>query len=558
MEWKTVQKTEETKQIQQNQQNQQTFAERNAEIIQKLQTHQAEQAERLQNYKEEGNRYDAFFQNMQPLPAIPIANDFGPQEENTSRKERNRRKKAREKEIEQQEKDFGELRSQYRIFTAEEIENIPLFRSQEGRKKWFEKKTKHSKSTMGETLTQVKNGDFSNFENLDVVMRNMVASQALNKLMREYNPDPNMDARELCDRIKRTGQGASALMNPALRLGLSLAQRTDAIPKAMRDFYRRLDEAMSTAIMVETLTTVPHYETLRKHYEAKGSKKPQADANKAIHANGAQQVQIAKRLLLMQLSDFKMHTGQKENEKVEDWNHSMAVALSHCSRVVLTLPKQDKTTSDKETQKRMWQSIYTIDGTNFAEDNRRGSSTHDVERKKVSEPKKGTKEKKVKFNLFNQRGMNVAIGGLGNDGISGKMLSNDGSCGHFYSMYKEADYNHYGAMLIGLESDASGVTNQMGHTHSITAKGEQASSLGGQRVDEIGNKYGGRTCDLTHMSAQTIGDWMLGLEKAMERWYRSPKGMANEEAVKIMEMLAGKKMDAQDWDIMKQTLGILY
>ena len=50
-------------------------------------------------------------------------------------------------------------------------------------------------------------------------------------------------------------------------------------------------------------------------------------------------------------------------------------------------------------------------------------------------------------------------------------------------MYKEGDEEHYGAMLMGMESDAHGVMNQLGHTHDIHATPEKASSFGGQRTD---------------------------------------------------------------------------
>lgn len=70
----------------------------------------------------------------------------------------------------------------------------------------------------------------------------------------------------------------------------------------------------------------------------------------------------------------------------------------------------------------MWQSIFTTMGTvnerdNRAQDNPRGSSTHNIVRRKTKDG--FTEEKKVKFNLTGQRDMNCAIGGLGNDGISG-------------------------------------------------------------------------------------------------------------------------------------------
>jgi hypothetical protein len=152
--------------------------------------------------------------------------------------------------------------------------------------------------------------------------------------------------------------------------------------------------------------------------------------------------------------------------------------------------------------------------------------------------------------------MNCAIGGLGNAGVSGKTLSNDGSCGHFYSMHKEADSSHYGAMLMGLESDAHRVTNQMGHTHDIHATAEKASSLGGQRLDEVGEKYGGRQCDLSGMSAENIMLWMRALEQAMLRWQAGRNGMSSGDAVAAMTMISGRKMNAEDWASLRRTLAV--
>lgn len=72
--------------------------------------------------------------------------------------------------------------------------------------------------------------------------------------------------------------------------------------------------------------------------EAKANK----EARNAIEANEAQQIQMAKRLILMTLSNFKKVTNPPLQPLADAWDKSMAVALSHCSRVVLTLSKQEK------------------------------------------------------------------------------------------------------------------------------------------------------------------------------------------------------------------------
>ena len=512
---------------------------------------QYENANQQQVQKRE-SLYERFMQHLKPLPATPVAGGPPPAEEKVGRKERRRR-------IKEYGKLNMELKEEPRLVTEEEVRNLPRFRTKQGRDQWANKTLSHSNLTRGETLRRIlDNGDYSNFENLDLVMRNMVAGKALEKFHRDF-PDvtENSSPEAICEQIKQTGKGVSALLNPALRLGLSLAQKTKGIPEGMKNFYRELDEAMSTAVMVSTLTHQADETTVKKYFTDKGSGDSDGDADKAIVANKAQQIQIAKRLLLMQLSDFRMITTDKnKNATATPWNKSMAVALSHCSRVVLTLPKQDAGNSNVLRQQNMWKAIYTVNGSNTAEDNSRASSTHSIERRKAFEVgTTGSKEKKVWFNLIGQRGMNCAIGGLGNGGVSGKTIANDGSCGHFYSMYKEADATHYGTMLMGLESDANGVTNQMGHTHDWHATPEKASSLGGQRTDEVGDKYGGRQCLLNEMSAMDITTWMLALEHKMLEW-QANGGMGQTEARDVISMLAGKKLDAQQWTRLRGILGV--
>ena len=123
-------------------------------------------------------------------------------------------------------------------------------------------------------------------------------------------------------------------------------------------------------------------------------------------------------------------------------------------------------------------------------------------------------------------------------------------------MHKEGDEKHYGTMLMGLESDAHGVMNQMGHTHDIHATPEKASSLGGQRVDEVGKKYGGRQCDLSHMYMNEITRKMQTLEKAMKRWQDS-EGDYQDILEETMTLLAGKQMTQKQFDDLGKNLGII-
>jgi hypothetical protein len=150
------------------------------------------------------------------------------------------------------------------------------------------------------------------------------------------------------------------------------------------------------------------------------------------------------------------------------------------------------------------------------------------------------KEKKKLANFSGQEGLNVAIGGLYSEGINKRRLLNDGSCGHIYTMKKEATKDKYGGFLLGFESDAYKKTNQLGHKHGF-GNGEFASSFGGQRVDEIGDKYGGRVCDLGNIAPEVITGRMLQLERYMRRAMSEGADMTP-----VMRILAGKQMSTQE------------
>lgn len=525
--------------------------------MQPLTQQQAQRQAELENMAE-NLAYDNFFQSISALPQqAGVAEGQAPQGQDVGYKERKRRKERYEENKKQN-------KEKPRLMQQEDKESLALLlQTEQGRKYWTDEKIGGTSFTRKEILQQILNhGDCSNFEKLDDYTRNLVATRALEQMMQQYEINGNTNPAELCQQIKSRGPGVSALLNPALRLGISLACRSDQYDDQTKQILRSLDEEMSTTVMEETLTHVTDKEALAQQYQENGAAEGEAAAmaEAAIKKNKAEQIQIAKRLLLMQLSNFQMKkTNADKTVTYTAWDKSMAVALSHCSRVTLTLPKveqKENSGNSQQQQKRMWKAVYTIGGENPAGDNSRGASTHDIQRRKVNKPGFAeSKEEKCKFfNPFGQRGMNCAIGGLGNAGVGGKMLKNDGSCGHFYSMYKEGDNDHYGAMLMGMESDAYKTKNQLGHTHDLKATGEKASSFGAQRFDEIGDKYGGRQCDLTAWTAGEIADWMELLEKVMTIWQETDRGMQHPDAVAVMRKLAGGSMSNEELIDLYRTL----
>lgn len=490
--------------------------------------------------------YEEFFEDISELPQRVAAGEGEPpQEPKPGYKERKRRREKFDKILK-------ENKQAPHFATDDEKEALAkLLQTKQGREYWANTKIGDTSLTRQEILQQIINkGDCSNFELLDNFSRNLVAEKALKQMMEMHPLSDTSWISSIGFEIMQRGKGVSGLMNPALRLGISLACQSPHYDRRTKQLLRSLDTWMTTTIMEKTLLSAPQKEDLKAIYMKPGVDESEAGykARCVIAENKAQQIQIAKRLLLMHLSDFKVKRTDENNQVTyTPWVTSVSVALSHCSRVALTLPevKPEEEANTEKMHHEMWESIFDVYGGNYAEDNRRGSSTHKILRRKVSQlgDVKESKEEKKLCNFFGQRGMNCAIGGLGNAGVGGKMLLNDGTCGHFYSMYEEGDRTHYGAMLMGIESDAFAKKNQLGHVHTIFATREKASSFGAQRTDEIGDKYGGRQCDLTKLSAQEIKEWMELLERAMREWQKTTKDMKRGELA--MKMLAGPKMSKE-------------
>ena len=178
----------------------------------------------------------------------------------------------------------------------------------------------------------------------------------------------------------------------------------------------------------------------------------------------------------------------------------------------------------------------------------RWSATHALHRKRREGA--DAEEAKVKVNPINQYGMNVAIGGLGNNGIPdsqghARKLKNDGSCGHLYMHLEKGDKEKHSGMLFGFESDSFMTMNQLGHTHDIIATGEFASSFGGQRCDEIGDKYGGRIADLSEVNIDAYTEVMSLCDEAMNALL-SGQYQDQGELNEIAESVTGKLMEKDD------------
>ena len=122
---------------------------------------------------------------------------------------------------------------------------------------------------------------------------------------------------------------------------------------------------------------------------------------------------------------------------------------------------------------------------------------------------------------------------------------------------QEGNKDEFSGLLIGFESDAPGYTNQTGHTHKL-GNGEFASSFGGMRQDETGDKYGGRMVDLSGIEAKVFEEKMARLEGKMYTLFGYIKdqkkgGAAAKKAEKaqselmfMADMLSGRLMTPEE------------
>ena len=114
-----------------------------------------------------------------------------------------------------------------------------------------------------------------------------------------------------------------------------------------------------------------------------------------------------------------------------------------------------------------------------------------------------------------------------------------GPSGLMYIGRKMGTASHKGGLLVGLESDSPYRMNQTGHMHNAAAQAEEGSSTGGLKVDIQGNKYGGRTVDLSGLSNKE----MVATLTAFSTHFKGLRD-SNEAAYNaLLEQISGKRMD---------------
>lgn len=387
-------------------------------------------------------------------------------------------------------------------------------------------------------------GDYSQFEKLVPEKRNELAERYMEALSRRHPMLGKVpaDTHELDNLLEEQA------MNPVFRLGCSLRSQRN---ETTRDNYKEYDDYMNTYIMEQSLTPLDCTRLQNLKNEGLTGEK----LNQAVEQNVEKQVMLAKTLFLTHLGkpQLKETLAPDQPPQQTPLDRPVASMMAHCSRTAYVFPP-----GDSAQQNKLFDSVLGPEMGKDAGVYRRMAATHSVSSGPTIDDFKELK----KFSMANQYGMNIAIGGAGNPGVSGpkgpQTLKNDGSCGHMYMHIDKGDVNKCSSLLVGIESDAPGVTNQLGHTHDTKATPESMSSFLGQRSDEMGAKYGGRIVDCTHIPHDKLNNAI----NEFTDHYRSMliAGMGNPEVGKelkeINNSLCGLPMSNYQLSSMMGRMGI--
>ncbi|WP_083621988.1 eCIS core domain-containing protein [Planktothrix paucivesiculata] len=243
---------------------------------------------------------------------------------------------------------------------------------------------------------------------------------------------------------------------------------------------------------------------------------------------------ILQRIFIILHDGLKYRKDEKEPFE-KDWPAQTAVALSHGGRVMVKLPPLADNTKDRN------EFINWLLGNDSQEKDKRGSTLKPNQAKKenteyhkakvdtriasthdINIDNKGT-FKELKGNNFSKGqseehyGMDIPLGGLGQEDLAGGVILPDGSHGHMYIFYEPPTLDKPGGLLIGAETSRMAHADIYGQYHDATGTSAEFSSTGTSKEGRIGAEIGGRIVDYTKDGkGKEVADpnWLQQLQQA--------------------------------------------
>ena len=448
---------------------------------------------------------------------------------------------------------------------------------------------KPSEDQRDQALAKAQQGDYSQFALLRKEDAQAMVDAKKGQILANGMPDPRQVS-------------TAEMLNPVTRKAMSQLTRDQSLPAGQRQQLREAGEAMDQRMMVNTMKKVSpvqraqliqHYQDmddqkrLAREYERSRSGKTflgsegdgtllgavvareQALANvkqrNTRSVGEAQQLAdsdiaraqnsgdaLLRLMFMMQLGNFQRTDGSKDAKTNRAWDQTMANAFSHGGRTGFVFAGEDAKAAGGTGTDAVFDAVFGAQGGAGAGVHVRAAGTHHMKTPEVGKGMAGYKEQggigaalsSKTDSSYQHFGMDMGIGGVGNlgtagEGGQGQMINADGRSGHMYIGRKMGTASHKGGLLVGLESDSPYRMNQTGHMHNAAAQAEEGSSTGGLKVDIQGNKYGGRTVDLSGLSNKE----MVATLAAFSTHFKGLRD-TNEDAYNaLLEQISGKRMD---------------
>ena len=451
---------------------------------------------------------------------------------------------------------------------------------------------KPSEDQRDQALAKAQQGDYSQFALLRKEDAQAMVDDKKEEIRTRYLPS-----------LRQMRQAdTKEMLNPVTRKAMSQLARDESLLDGQRQQIREAGEAMDQRMMVNTMKKVSpvqraqliqHYQDmddqkrLAKEYERSRSGKTflgsegdgtllgavvareQALANvkqrNTRSVGEAQQLAdsdiaraqnsgdaLLRLMFMMQLGNFQRTDGSKDAKTNRAWDQTMANAFSHGGRTGFVFAGEDAKAAGGTGTDAVFDAVFGAQGGAGAGVHVRAAGTHHMKTPEVGKGMAGYKEQggigaalaSKTDSSYQHFGMDMGIGGVGNlgtagEGGQGQMINADGRSGHMYIGRKMGTASHKGGLLVGLESDSPYRMNQTGHMHNAAAQAEEGSSTGGLKVDIQGNKYGGRTVDLSGLSNKE----MVATLAAFSTHFKGLRD-TNEDAYNaLLEQISGKRMD---------------
>lgn len=389
-----------------------------------------------------------------------------------------------------------------------------------------------------EAYDRAKQGDFSKFEKLPHLLRNYLGALELKKFRDEFGETPSL--RD--ERVRKYLEDNA--MNAAFRAGISAEKNVEKT----RDYAKALDSHMSHILMKRTM--LPTTEQWTKNLDDVYGNSSVAYSR--IKMNMEKQLVLAKAMLLAQVGKYDVI---EKNKLGQSLDVPVYETLVHGNRTNFILP------AGRDSQEVLDAFIGPKGGV-AAGIKERTAATHWVKRRTIGKngllKSEGKEERTYSpFKVFShQYGMDIAVGGFGQEKAGGGYVLGKGEEGHMYMRAEAGDEKHCASLLIGIEGSAPQMDSALGNTHGIMAKSAKQSAFMADKAI-VGKKVGGRQVDLSGISAEALASLIETFSQkyeALQNRAFSPKGL--EQLSKVNEMLMGKHMDRETFAEMLSVLEI--